>query len=223
MRKIALLAVAGVMVAGQAFAYTMANSKHDLSTGSTATIRASAGTGSDQICIFCHTPHNGSPAAGRPLWNHELTTTNLTWSPTTTVRNTTLPTDITGAALNGARACLSCHDGTVALGSVLNAGGSSASFTMTGAGQTANKLDTSNTAYFNPGAMGEHHPLGVTKPGSVAGFTDFKTVDAGSAVNYDQSGYVKCGSCHNPHITTYDPFLKIDNAASAICTTCHDL
>lgn len=33
---------------------------------------------------------------------------------------------------------------------------------------------------------------------------------------------VECGSCHDPHRTTNGTFLRISNAASALCTTCHD-
>ena len=32
---------------------------------------------------------------------------------------------------------------------------------------------------------------------------------------------VQCASCHNPHNNTNAPFLRISNAASALCTTCH--
>jgi predicted CXXCH cytochrome family protein len=34
---------------------------------------------------------------------------------------------------------------------------------------------------------------------------------------------VECATCHNPHDqTTFGKFLRFDNAASALCTTCHN-
>ena len=33
---------------------------------------------------------------------------------------------------------------------------------------------------------------------------------------------VECGSCHDPHSTTNGTFLRTSNAASALCTACHN-
>ncbi|MDR9499666.1 MAG: cytochrome c3 family protein, partial [Hydrogenovibrio sp.] len=32
---------------------------------------------------------------------------------------------------------------------------------------------------------------------------------------------VECASCHDPHKTTYGSFLRMSNAASALCLACH--
>lgn len=206
------------------------NTKHDLSSGSTAAVKA---TDTDEVCIFCHTPHRAQTEARRPLWNHELTITNLTWTPTTTTRGTTLPTDVTGTALFGSRACLSCHDGTIALGSVLiyydqttNSSGAK-TFNVTGPNVTTGKLTSGSSAFINTAQMEDNHPVGVVRPADKAGFTPFNPTPTNdvNGVDYDQNGYVQCGSCHNPHL--YDlyqkPFLRKSNAASAICLTCHAL
>ena len=37
----------------------------------------------------------------------------------------------------------------------------------------------------------------------------------------DVSGRVECATCHNPHNSTNDPFLRIANTASALCLACH--
>jgi len=194
---------------------TLVNSKHDLSSASTGPNKSSS---QNQLCVFCHVAHNSQPAVGRPLWNHAMTTQNLTWNPATTVRGTSLPTDITGTALNGSRACMSCHDGTVAVGDLL-----SGSFPVAGTNIDAAGKLTTGVNHLSPTSMETNHPLGVQKPAVVPGFTPFKDVPAGTAVNYDGNGYVQCDSCHNPHDNTFAPFLKIDNTQSAICTTCHDL
>jgi predicted CXXCH cytochrome family protein len=123
---------------------------------------------------------------------------------------------------------LTCHDGTLAVGAVLNyQQGGAVDLNVTGGNVTAGllvgtkKLDTSSE-------FAKNHPLGVQKPADSTGFTSFKTVGTSSAVNYrnplgSAAGYVACASCHNPHITTNSPYLRISNSASAICTTCHNL
>lgn len=220
MKKVLVFAAVMVLAwAGGSWAASMSNSKHDLSSGSTAAIKGDT----DQICVYCHVPHHGSPGGGRPLWNHTLTTTNLAWSPAATVRGTTLPTDITSAALEGPRACLSCHDGSVALGSVIEGG----PFNVTGNNTSGGALANTSDAFIDVTAMEENHPVGVQRPSAATGFTDFKTADGGTGVWYrtssDATDYVACQSCHNPHLTTNAPFLRISNSASAICKSCHDL
>ncbi len=68
-----------------------------------------------RICIFCHTPHNAAPRT--PLWNKEIKPVNyILYSSTTLAARPSQP--------NGpSRLCLSCHDGTIALGAVLNPAG----------------------------------------------------------------------------------------------------
>ncbi|HEX9757937.1 MAG TPA: cytochrome c3 family protein [Nitrospiria bacterium] len=67
-----------------------------------------------ETCIYCHTPHNASPVA--PLWNRELpelTEYQMYSSPNFDSKVGVGPD---GVSL----ACLSCHDGSVAVDSVLN-------------------------------------------------------------------------------------------------------
>ncbi len=216
MRKRFVFLALALLTPGLALALPIAGTKHDLSSTGGGAIKSNTQT---QTCVFCHVTHNSQPAAARPLWNHNMTIQNLTWAPTTTVRGTTLPTSMTSTALAGSRACMSCHDGTIALGDLIRDTGG----TVSGPNVTAGKLTSGSAAFLNPAAMGTNHPLGVTKPANVTGFTGFKTVPAGNAVNYDSAGFVQCGSCHNPHDNAYPPFLKIDNGGSAICSTCHDI
>lgn len=213
-----------------AIAASIDNSKHDLASGSSASIRA---TDTAEKCIFCHTPHRGDPASRRPLWNKSLTTQALTWTPSTTTRGTTLPTDVTSTALAGSQACLTCHDGTLALGSVLvyydpSTGSSGTkSFTMTDSSTgrlTSGKLNSTSNAYLDPANMQKNHPVGVPLPGDVTGFTSFNNppTQASAGVTVDAGGKVQCQSCHNPHLTTNAPFLRISNAGSALCLSCHN-
>lgn len=90
------------------------NTKHNLSISGPGPATATSEPG---ICIFCHTPHNGDPSF--PLWNHEITAVENYinyWSPTLK----SYATQEAAPMIDGfSKLCLSCHDGTVALGSVL--------------------------------------------------------------------------------------------------------
>jgi hypothetical protein len=47
------------------------NSRHDFRITSSATIRATAAVNAgEQLCVFCHTPHNSNP--GTELWNQNM-------------------------------------------------------------------------------------------------------------------------------------------------------
>ena len=75
-----------------------------------------------EICVFCHTPHGGDSTAAVPIWNRKLN------APESYQRYSQLGTstfDATEAPIGSVTiACLSCHDGTQAIDSVINAPGS---------------------------------------------------------------------------------------------------
>ena len=84
-----------------------------LPSGQQRTVRA---VEEQQICVFCHTPHAAEPSVG-PLWNRQLT--NATY---TTYTSGSIDAKAPGVPLdqpNGvSKLCLSCHDGTMAIGAV---------------------------------------------------------------------------------------------------------
>lgn len=105
------------------------NSKHNLSiTGPSPDSdvqRNVWNTDTDEICIFCHTPHGSNSATGikPPIWNRFLSSASYTmydqvWSHSFdgTLNQANTPTGYS-------RLCLSCHDGTIALGTVINTAG----------------------------------------------------------------------------------------------------
>ena len=113
--KMTFLGVAlGLMsfMAATSQAQTISGSPHDLSSLTTAT---------DEVCVFCHTPHAAAVAPAdvvSPLWNKVLVTTGFTTYDSTTIDGTILPVGSVSVA------CLSCHDGTQAMDVVINAPGS---------------------------------------------------------------------------------------------------
>ncbi len=97
----------------------VANTKHNLSLRGPGKVRSNQ----DQICVFCHTPHAANEAAPPPLWNRQLS--RAVYKPYTSSSfdaGKRVPwLDMGGSGQPGgtSRLCLSCHDGTIALGSVL--------------------------------------------------------------------------------------------------------
>lgn len=112
-------AVAAVF-SGASLAAGVTNTKHNLSTtaGNPGANKLTAGT--DQICVFCHTPHGSDTSAVVPLWNKKLTS-----GPFTTYNSLGTSTLNGGVLAVGSvsLACLSCHDGTQAMDNMMNAPG----------------------------------------------------------------------------------------------------
>jgi predicted CXXCH cytochrome family protein len=143
------------------------NSRHDLS--STSGTAGPKSTSNGQICIFCHTPHKAQSTI--LLWNHTMTSATLTWDTPTTSKGTTIP-----SALNiGSKRCLSCHDGSTAIGDVSNAGAGAAgviAVTSTTGSQvdgTGKLIDTSFLVG-SGGNMTGTHPVGIAYPGSAGAY-----------------------------------------------------
>ena len=115
----AVLIAGGLLFAGFSAQAQVVGSQHDLSAGGGA-----QGTtpNTDQVCIFCHTPHGGDTNAPVPLWNKTLP------NPGSYTRYSSIATpsfDSAEAPVGSVSlACLSCHDGTQAMDVVLNSPGS---------------------------------------------------------------------------------------------------
>lgn len=163
-----------------------------------------------QVCIACHTPHNAQADQLVPLWNHTATATTFTLYSSSTLKTTTL------AQPSGAsKACLSCHDGTVAIDSF---GGKPPA--GAGAISGASNLGTSLT---------DDHPVSFTYDGALATAANGALVTPATASNVDSAktvplfaGKLECASCHNAHDNTHGKFLRKSNAGSALCLSCHN-
>lgn len=113
--KIVLLAsiAVGVMVASVAVAGNVANTKHNFSTGGTSNVYKS--TQINQVCVFCHAPHNAG--ATKLLWNKDnlnaLTSFRL-YTSSYTLRSVTKQQSVLSAG-SPSLLCLGCHDGKTAM------------------------------------------------------------------------------------------------------------
>ena len=203
-RLLFVVATLGIVLLRTASA-DVAATKHNLSVSGPGAVKAATEA---QICVFCHTPHNASPAAA--LWNRRNPTTTYTpYSSSTTRGSAGQPN---GASL----LCLSCHDGTIALGEVLSR---ATPITMAGAVTTmpagAGRLGTD---------LGDDHPVSFAYTAALASQRNGELVNPAALtgrVKLDASGQLQCTSCHDAHDNSYGKFLVMANVASALCTTCH--
>jgi predicted CXXCH cytochrome family protein len=119
-RILVLASIAVLAVAAMGFAQNtavIAGGPHDLTNGSA--LRNTNTTIGGQTCVFCHTPHGATTS--NPLWNRNAPT----GASYTVYTSTTSDATTTGAqiALSGSGACMSCHDGTIAVDVLRNVNG----------------------------------------------------------------------------------------------------
>ncbi|MCC6544404.1 MAG: hypothetical protein IT392_07880 [Nitrospirae bacterium] len=108
------------------------NTKHNLSSVPPSGIERNVYTEqTTEVCIFCHTPHGSDAEAtttlSAPLWNRNLSAARYIlydqiWSTSFEAYEVSPPKP--NAPTGYSRLCLSCHDGTIAMGTVVNPPGS---------------------------------------------------------------------------------------------------
>jgi predicted CXXCH cytochrome family protein len=216
-----------VMTTGSAFALqgSIKNTKHDLSVNSTTTGPKST---EDEICVFCHTPHNARVAV--PLWNREQsgggTPTSYSTYTSATIQGTR--DTINGSSANISVLCLSCHDGALSLGAVVNNYPSATDPAgWSGAGVDAGTGKLTSRAKLGVDLTNDH-PVSITYDDrSVAsGGPGDLIVKASLPASIQLFGAtndrVECASCHAVHGgTNAEPFLRMSNQNSALCLACH--
>lgn len=83
---------------------------HNLSTsGPVGTFKSNV----QELCVFCHTPHNAN--INRALWNHNMQESGLVYHMYTTGADLTSVTKQVTAPKLESLMCLSCHDGRTAV------------------------------------------------------------------------------------------------------------
>ena len=182
---------------------------HNLSPGSGSSVTTQGNLG----CTFCHAPHSGIGGI-TPLWNQTLSTQSYAlYTSTTYQQQGTQPTLGRSSSL-----CLSCHDGTVAVGQ-------SAVYGKIPTVGTMSNMDVLGTN------LSSSHPFSMVKPLKDAPdmaaslVAQGKTADPTGAVKLI-AGNVECISCHNPHVQGTDKiaqmFLVRDSSNGQMCLACHD-
>jgi predicted CXXCH cytochrome family protein len=181
----------------------------------------------DQVCIFCHTPHNSDrTVVEAPLWNHTLS--KASYTPYTSSTMKAIPSQPNGIS----KLCLSCHDGTVAIDSY---------GTNTPASHIG--LDQLRVGDFSPEMnlgtdLTGDHPISIVYDTALSTLNpklrDPETATIIPGINsatgtikkalLDSSGQIQCTSCHDIHNSQgINKLLKVNNSGSALCLTCHNI
>lgn len=184
-------------------------------TGTAHDFSSEAWNTSGETCLPCHTPHH-APDSLVPLWNHQTTVASFAL-----YSSDTLDASV-GQPASSSKACLSCHDGTVAL----NSFGGNLGSDFIGSGPSNLGTDLSND-----------HPISFRYDTSLA-IQDgdlfdpsTKTVPALSGQTIREGmlfeDQMECASCHDVHSSKGDAMVSdkmvlVNNAGSALCLTCHD-
>lgn len=182
---------------------SVVDSPHNLSSTGPGPVHA---LDEDRVCVFCHTPHGARGSA--PLWNrNDSSASYMPYdSPTLKAR----PGQPTGSS----KLCLSCHDGTVALGDLVSV---DAAVAMAGP----------QTMPPGHGLIGtdlrDDHPVSFPYAESLAGddgdLAPPESWDA--AVKLDDAGMLQCTTCHDAHDNQWGQFLALPNDEAALCRQCH--
>jgi len=223
-RFLAFLVIAPLVCLGVVHAERVseiANTKHNLSVAGSGTVRA---TSESQVCVFCHTPHAATQSPGAPLWNRQLSGATYTVYTSSSLdsEDIHLTLDQPGGS---SKLCLSCHDGTLALGTVNVSGGAQdvtiglfgtdPDGTMPGdaGGSTGFTRDLGTD-------LTNDHPISLTYDTAVSladGELRDPTADPNiglrvpgvrpllplEATGSGGAEQVQCASCHDPHV--HDP------------------
>lgn len=208
--KIRTLAMAAVtfglvLVAAQISQSAITGSSHDF-RGDTWY------SGSTEICLPCHAPHNNEPSTvTEVLWNHERTAV-----ATYTTYDSNSMDSSPGQPSGTSKLCLSCHDGTVALDSW----GGSVSGNTDVMGDVNAGADVGSD-------LSNDHPITIDYTAAGTGLHP-TTAATGIAVRPTiadmlDGNNVECSSCHAVHNeATLASLLWKSNDNSALCLTCHD-
>lgn len=209
-KAIILLVLAAPLLIGARQKSSIVHTKHNLSVSGRGDIKSSSET---RVCIFCHSSHNAS--ADGPLWNHQTTAPEKfqTYNRSTMASRPEQP--------NGAtKLCLSCHDGTIAVGAVRGLNGP---IPMRNVG-AAGEIPSGRSSHLGTDLTGTH-PVSVKYQQTLA-LADqhlrWPPLDPENHVGTDGDGYVQCTACHDPHGSRSEryPFWQKETF-DQVCRVCH--
>ena len=210
-RRTAIAAVLVYLLAPAVIAQDIASTRHNLSVSGPGSVT----TGTiDEICVFCHTPHHSTPSA--PLWNRELPTGQVYQLYGSSTLNSS-PESPQLRSGNFSLLCLSCHDGTIALGDFVNPAREDPNFAF--GLNDRGRLGTN---------LSDDHPVSLVFDNNLAA-SDTRLHPPGingsniAPLPLQNGQYLECTTCHDVHNNTLPPFLNEQSLNGDICLTCHDL
>ncbi|MCL5059048.1 MAG: hypothetical protein M1449_00010 [Candidatus Thermoplasmatota archaeon] len=193
------------------------NTRHNLSVSGPGSVKA---VGESQVCVFCHTPHAAENIPAAPLWNRALS--GATYTPYASASMEANATELANAPGGSSKLCLSCHDGTLAIGNVnVLSGQSPATITMSGAAAGGGMPPGAGELTGFTRNLGVNltndHPISFTYDSTLAGADGELRVPDGVNVGNRVAGVspkpklplennqTQCATCHDPHLRETDP------------------
>ena len=178
------------------------------SIGIVGTAHDLSGTGLNRVtiatnvCVFCHAIHGSASTAQQliPYWNR--TTTSTTFQMYNSTVSQTLKGSVDNQPTGPSLACLSCHDGTVAMGSLITAptGGGQNTYTSIAGGvnNASGRMTGSNVV--GPNLTGDH-PVSISYQDNLNTGLKVATTLIGVKLypNNATGSKVQCSSCHDVH------------------------
>jgi len=196
----------------------VSNTSHNLSVSSPGTVQAVTEV---QICVFCHTPHGATNAPGAPVWNRQLSTQTYTTYTSSSLDAETIAGQLAQPA-GSSKLCLSCHDGSLAIGAVNVLGGDidvDVAMVGTGVGGVMPPGSGTQTGFTRnlDTDLGNDHPISLTYDTTLANsdgelrnpatesHIDVRRPSVRPLVPLEATGpageaQIQCGSCHDAHI-----------------------
>lgn len=188
------------------------NTLHNLSVTGPGDVRSMTET---EVCKFCHIPH--SAVVNDPLWGQQLSKVEHY----ETARLRSGAESIPAPQPDGSsRLCLSCHDGTVAVG---DGGRGPRQHLPAGRGVVGTDLSGSHPISFvvrdKDETLGGGHDMAV-RP--------LAAIQADREVRLDPQGKMQCTTCHDPHddrnfTQGTTPRFWVKPTVTEVCVTCHEL
>ena len=191
--------------------------KHNLSASGPGEIRAAS---ERRICVFCHTTHAAAPRG--PLWNRRDSgrAYRRYWSPTLDAYKPEDAPEVEGAS----RLCLSCHDGTVAIGDIRSGG----PIRMRPNVERVPKkpgLSSRDLSGSHPVSFQVTEDLISRNNAKDTPLKPLAEMRSDPSVKLDRSNHMQCTTCHDPHNNKYGatsgvPFWR-KPTWEGVCEVCH--
>lgn len=208
------------------------NSKHDFSSSGAGGMWNNPTV--DQVCVFCHVPHQATSTIA--LWNRNNPTQSFN------IYTSQFYSAADGLVINQpqteTRRCLSCHDGSIAIDAMVRP---PANFVPNPAPSALGDIYYPGSPYGSGGAniggnypgnsnvnnLSDDHPVSFTYDANLAiaaALYDPSAMTTQQLPLYGaQKNQLECPTCHDVHNTSggYSYFLRMSNAQSGLCLNCH--
>ncbi len=162
-----------------------------------------------EVCIWCHTPH--TELSSVPIWNKEAKPAVYSTYGTSMagVTEDTSPNTLS-------KVCLSCHDGTQAYNlNIDEKAWQKSNLTHSQIIQSVDEIGNTRNHHTVSIAYNERSRHLKPRGATLSGWKG-----AGIIADLLRNGRVECSSCHDPHVSDNQFFLR-HNDRSTFCYGCH--